>query len=230
MRSLSIAVLSIICVATLQPAHAQTPDLTTVLEQHQRAVGGPQIVQQLTTAMALWTVESIDGSHQQVESWFASGGRFRQIVRDEDGSSSSALDGQTAYRINSSTGHADVLVGNGGIFRDTGGDDLAVFRGDGTGALAPAQFISAGGSIASVHVTDLDLDGDLDAVAASFGTHEAWLVENRDGTLVPLGSLPCGWAPVAIVAADLDSDGRPDIAVANEFSDDVNVWLNVATE
>jgi hypothetical protein len=125
-------------------------------------------------------------------------------------------------------GDADVLVGSGGIFRDTGSDDLALLAGAGDGSLQDAAYISAGGSIASVDLTDLDLDGDLDAVAASFGTHEAWILENRGGTLIPVATLPCGWAPVAITAADLDGNGRPDVAVANEYSNDVSLWLNVA--
>jgi hypothetical protein len=43
-----------------------------------------------------------------------------------------------------------------------------------------------------------------------------------------VATLPCGWAPVAITAADLDGNGRPDVAVANEYSNDVSLWLNVA--
>ena len=126
-------------------------------------------------------------------------------------------------------GATDVLVGNGGIFFDCGEQDLALLRGNGNGDLHPAEFFSAGGSIAGIDIADFDGDGRPDAAAASFGTHECWLLLNSEGSLDPAGYLPCGWSPAAVVAADFNGDGLTDLAVANEYSDDISVWLGLGT-
>ena len=124
-------------------------------------------------------------------------------------------------------GDIDVLVGNGGIFSDFGDNDLAFLKGNGDGKLDGADFISAGGSIASIAAADFDGDGDTDVAAASFGTHECVVLLNDGGALKPAGALPCGWSPVAVTSADFNGDGVPDLAVANEFSDNVTIWLGI---
>lgn len=124
-------------------------------------------------------------------------------------------------------GNTDALIGNGGIFSDYGDNDLALLKGNGDGTLSKAGFISAGGSITSIAIADFDGDGDIDAAAASFGTHECVILVNDDGVLKPAGALPCGWSPSAVTSADFNGDGIPDLAVANEFSDDVTLWLGI---
>ena len=123
-------------------------------------------------------------------------------------------------------GHTDVLVGNGGIFRDCGDQDLALFYGSGDGSLSEAQFISAGASITSISIADLDGDGRMDAAASSFGSHEAVILLNTS-ELKLTGTLPCSWSPAAITVSDFNNDAIPDIAVANEFADSVTIWLGV---
>ena len=124
-------------------------------------------------------------------------------------------------------GDPDILVGNGGIFADQGERDLALLRNEGDGTLSAPEFISAGGSITSIALADFDGDGAVDAAASSFGTHECWLLLNSDGRLLPAGALPCGWGPAAVTSADFNGDGVPDLAIANEFSDDISIWLGV---
>jgi len=127
-------------------------------------------------------------------------------------------------------GNQDIVVGNGGIFRDVGPGDLAYFEGRGDGSFSAARMISAGASITALSVADFDADGDLDLVASSFGDHTAVVLENRDGELLLLGALPAGWSPAAVVAADINGDGLVDIAIANEHSDDVSLWLQQKQE
>lgn len=127
-------------------------------------------------------------------------------------------------------GLTDVLVGNGGIFADYGERDLALLPGNGDGSLKPAAFISAGGGISSIALADFDGDGFTDAAAASFGTHECLILRNSGGTLTPAGALACGWSPAAVTSADFNGDGAPDLAVANEYGDDVSIWLGVPRE
>lgn len=124
-----------------------------------------------------------------------------------------------------SDGYLDIVVGNGGIFRDTGDEDIALLMGK-AGGFEAATFISSGGSISSLTVADFDADGDADVAAASFGTHEIVLLENRRGELVYSGALPAGWAPAAVTSADFNGDGKPDLAAANEHDDSVSIWLN----
>lgn len=124
-------------------------------------------------------------------------------------------------------GNADVLVGNGGIFRDCGDRDLALLIGDGTGGLASPAFISAGGCITGVDIADFDGNGQPDAAVSSFGTHECWVLLNSGGVLRPLGALPCSWSPSAVAVADLNEDNLPDIAVANEYGDNVTLWFGI---
>ena len=122
-------------------------------------------------------------------------------------------------------GDIDVLVGNGGIFADQGERDFALLRNNGDGTLSAPEFISAGGGITSIALADFNGDGAVDAAAASSGTHECRLLLNTGGSLTDAGALPCGWGPAAVTAADFDGDGVPDLAIANEFSDDISVWL-----
>jgi hypothetical protein len=122
-------------------------------------------------------------------------------------------------------GNQDVIVGNGGIFKDCGQEDLAILKGDGSGGLGEAVFISAGASITAIDITDINGDSLPDVVASSFASHQAVILLNREGTLIDAGTLPASWGPTSIVAADFNGDDLPDIAIANEFDDSVTVWL-----
>jgi hypothetical protein len=43
---------------------------------------------------------------------------------------------------------------------------------------------------------------------------------------IPVGALAAGDQPMAIAADDFDGDGRPDVAVASQFSNDISLLLN----
>ncbi|MEM7308333.1 MAG: VCBS repeat-containing protein [Planctomycetota bacterium] len=89
---------------------------------------------------------------------------------------------------------------------------------DGAGAFSTAQVISAAALGASaVAAADVDGDGDLDAVStALFGGFVGWH-ENTDGAGTfgsPQPINPSSYLPQTAAAADLDTDGDPDVLVS----------------
>ena len=132
--------------------------------------------------------------------------------------------------------HADDMDGDGDLdvvfasYRSLppGGFKIAWHENtDGKGAFGEQQIVTtdAGGS-KSVHVGDIDGDGDLDVLAGSGGSKLAWY-ENTDGkgafgAAQVIG--PTVHDPVfhdAIYAGDVDGDGDPD---AVSVSDDKITW------
>jgi outer membrane protein assembly factor BamB len=123
-------------------------------------------------------------------------------------------------------GRADVVaaLGDGTTGR------LQVLLGDGAGGLATGATAAVGIDMSAVVVADFDGDGvpDVAAVSESGG---ALYVFRGDGlgNLVALGAQPVlgGLAgPRALVAADLDGSGRPDLAVAESGGSGVRVLRN----
>ncbi|MFK0011757.1 FG-GAP-like repeat-containing protein [Streptomyces sp. NPDC091027] len=111
---------------------------------------------------------------------------------------------------------------------------VAVLLGDGAGGFAAASVLSAGVNLSSASVADLNGDGHRDLVVSSAGTHEVVVLEGDGtgafGSPVPFG-LNGGRTPQATAVADLDGDGRPDVATANSnssatFVNDASVLLN----
>jgi hypothetical protein len=98
----------------------------------------------------------------------------------------------------------------------------SVFLGNGDGA-----FLSKASAISGmVAVADLNHDGRLDLAIAAGTTHE-WLVEvdfgNGDGTLTKSAQYPVGYESNSIVAADIDTDGNPDLLLAGSLGSAVAV-------
>ncbi len=86
----------------------------------------------------------------------------------------------------------------------------------------------------SIVSVDLDVDGDIDLVAAG-GKHDVWVVVNDSRRSFHLATtLTAGDSPNHVVSADLDGDDIPDLAVANAgdqnpqqgLPDSVSVILN----
>jgi len=108
---------------------------------------------------------------------------------------------------------------------------LNVYLADSTGALKPGASYTLGTNLEQVVAADVNGDRKLDLLVADSGKQPDdpggvfVLLGNGDGTFRAPARLNAGEGPVAIAVADFDRDGRPDLAVAAEFSASVNVML-----
>jgi hypothetical protein len=108
-----------------------------------------------------------------------------------------------------------------------GGVTVLLGHGDGTFA-APATY-PAGSQAREIAAADFDRDGVPDVATADFGADTvSVLLGVGDGSFraaVAL-ALPAGSGPRGIAAGDLDGDGLPDLAVANDTAGSCVVLLN----
>jgi hypothetical protein len=105
------------------------------------------------------------------------------------------------------------------------GNNLRVFLGNGNGTFQAGVGYGSGDS--GPAIGDFNGDGKLDIVSADYfgGTV---LVDrgNGDGTFQSPLTFPAKPNPTSIVVADLDADGKPDLAIASNGTNRENVLLN----
>ena len=120
-------------------------------------------------------------------------------------------------------GDLDLAMANG-----FGSTDVSVLLGDGTGAFPTHTEYAAGDTPIAVSTGDFNADGGLDlAVANYFGTTDdvSVLIGGGDGTFAPQVVYAAGEGSSAIATGDVNGDGALDLAVANQFTNDVSVLL-----
>ena len=97
------------------------------------------------------------------------------------------------------------------------------------GTFQPAlTFATTGFNPEFVAVGDINRDGRLDLAVAHSGSTPGTvsvLLGNGDGTFQPARLFPAGQGSLSVAVGDLNGDGRPDLAVANYYSNDVSVLL-----
>jgi hypothetical protein len=108
-------------------------------------------------------------------------------------------------------------------------DTASILLGNGDGTFATQLTSYVGASPNAVAVADVNGDGKEDLVVADGGTtypgNVAVLLGNRDGTFQPAVNFNAGANPYSVAVADLNDDGRLDIATANQRGNSVSVLL-----
>jgi hypothetical protein len=100
----------------------------------------------------------------------------------------------------------------------------------------PSQRFAVGNSPQGVSVLDLNGDGRLDVAVANNGSGNVSVLLNKTATLsvtptfdakvdCAVGSGPTS-GPVAVRGGEINSDGKPDLVVTNQASNNVSVLLN----
>ena len=122
---------------------------------------------------------------------------------------------------------------------EVNGNRVSVFHNISTpGLLTTNSFESSfalitGGDCRGVAAADLDADGRVDIVALNYGDKTISLFKNvgtpgilNANSFAPPVVIPAPGGPYEVAIADLDGDGRPDLAVANADNGTVSIYQN----
>jgi hypothetical protein len=109
-------------------------------------------------------------------------------------------------------------------------NNVSILLGNGSGGFTPATTspVRAGSGPYFVAVSDFNRDGNPDlAVANHHSNNVSILLGNRDGSFKPATASPVsvGVDPRALAVGDVNLDGKPDLVVANYFSNNVTILL-----
>ncbi|HKX00486.1 MAG TPA: FG-GAP-like repeat-containing protein [Bryobacteraceae bacterium] len=123
-------------------------------------------------------------------------------------------------------GKLDLLAGGGSNY-------LAVLIGNGDGTFQAPPAYSADSGPQSVALADFNGDGILDIVTANATADDVSVLLGAGGTKfqpaiqssVGPAAIPQPPHPVDVVAVDLNADGKPDVAVADQQTNDVAILL-----
>jgi hypothetical protein len=125
-------------------------------------------------------------------------------------------------------GKPDIAVANYGSF--PGPSSVTILLGDGSGGFTqPAGSpFGAGSESQSISIGDFNLDGKLDLAVANGASNNVTILlgDGSGGFTQPAGSpVGAGSYPRSVSVGDFNLDGKPDLAVANQFSNNVTILL-----
>jgi hypothetical protein len=119
-------------------------------------------------------------------------------------------------------GRLDLVVAN------RSNNTVSLLLGNGNGSFqAPVSYATGTGPF-GIAVGDFNRDGNLDLAVANRGTFPdpgsvSVLLGNGNGTFRPAVTYSAGMNPWSVAVGDFDDDGNPDLAVANESSNNVSL-------
>jgi hypothetical protein len=108
----------------------------------------------------------------------------------------------------------------------SGVGQAATFLGNGTGGFGAPSVVNTGPVPNTATQGDFNQDGNLDLVTVNLTGNTLSILQNTGSGAFLLGSkvaLASGAYPQGVVAADLNRDGRPDLASANQAQGNVSV-------
>jgi hypothetical protein len=120
----------------------------------------------------------------------------------------------------------DIVVANSGIVK------VGVLRNGGNGTFLAQVTYTAGTTPYAVAVADVNSDNKLDIVVVNSGsTTVGVFINTGTGTFLAQVTYSTGAAstPRSVAVADVNSDNKPDIVVANSGTVNVGVFLNAGT-
>jgi hypothetical protein len=121
-------------------------------------------------------------------------------------------------------GNVDLAVANGGS------SEVGVLFGKGDGTFQPQVEYGALADPVSITIDDFNGDGKSDLVVANNGTGNGSMLLGKGGgtfrmqMAFPIGTYP-NMFPDSLAVADLNRDGKPDLAIANSAVNNVSVLL-----
>jgi hypothetical protein len=133
-------------------------------------------------------------------------------------------------------GKQDLIVGsyldaNFSVYRNIGSPGSIT-----TGSFAAPVTFGAGADVqrGGIALGDIDGDGKLDIAIVGQYSGSVYLFRNlstpgsfTSSSLAPPVTFASGNNSVTVAIGDLDGDGRPDIAIANAFGNNLTLWKNV---
>jgi hypothetical protein len=104
-------------------------------------------------------------------------------------------------------------------------NDISILLGDGHGGFraAPGSPISAGRRLGRIATADLGGDGALDLIGAGSGSLVVMRGDGHGGFAAPQVDPSESWVAIA---ADLDGDGKPDLATTEPTANAIRLWLS----
>lgn len=130
-------------------------------------------------------------------------------------------------------GKPDFVTSNN--YNTGGASSISAFRNtstSGTLSFAPKQDFSNGALSYTLEAGDIDGDGKQDIITCSIGDQTMSVYRNTSitGTIsfAPRVSVATSSGTFGIAVADIDGDGKPDVAVANKLSNTLSVYRNTS--
>jgi hypothetical protein len=125
---------------------------------------------------------------------------------------------------------------------NSGSNTVTVFRNiSSSGSISPASFaanveFTTGTGSGKVAIGDLDGDGKSDMAVTNYNSNKVFVLRNisSSGSITPASfaakvDLTTGNSPSSVAIGDLDGDGKPDLVIANNFSNTVSVFRNISS-